>query len=102
VDGGTIEVVASHPRLAMVGMLRANVEIDGDLSKHPWGTHSFPVEPGTHEVAVSYPWLFMRRCARRKVDVDVGSGETVRVVYRARMVRYLPGSIRVEKAASTG
>jgi hypothetical protein len=80
-------------------MMKANIEVDGSLSKHDWGSYSFSVAPGTHEVAVSYPWLFMSRCGRRKVEVEVGSGESVRVAYRAHFLRYVPGKIEAEKVS---
>jgi hypothetical protein len=98
VADGTIEIVATHPAAAVFySMMKANIELDGNLSKHAWGNYSLTVAPGTHEVAVSYPWLFMSRCGRRKVEVEVASGETVRVTYRARFLRYLPGKIKTEK-----
>jgi hypothetical protein len=101
VADGTIEVVASHPAVAFFySTMRANIEVDGNLSKHDWGSHSFRVAPGTHEVAVSYPWLFMRRCGRSKVEVDVGSEETVRVTYLAHVIRYVPGKMTTEKVSS--
>jgi len=97
----TIEVVASHPSAAFVySAMKVNIELDGSLLKRDWGSHSFPVAPGTHEVAVSYPWLFMRRCGRRNVVVDVGSGETVRVSYHAHLIRYVPGKMTTEKVAA--
>jgi hypothetical protein len=100
VANGTIEVVAAHPAAAFFySVMKPSIEVDGNLSKHAWGSHSFAVAPGTHEVAVSYPWLFMSRCGRRKVEVEVGSGETVRVTYRARFVRYVPGKIKTEKVS---
>ena len=102
VDDGTIEVVATHPAAAFFySMMKANIEVDGNFSKHAWGSYSFAVAPGTHVVAVSYPWLFMSRCGRRQVEVAVGSGETVRVTYRARFLRYVPGKIKTEKLTST-
>lgn len=99
---GTIEVVATHPAAAFFySTMKANIEVDGNLSKHAWGSYRFTVSPGTHEVAVSYPWLFRSRCGRRNVEVEVGSGETVRVTYRARFLRYVPGKIKTEKVVST-
>jgi hypothetical protein len=102
VAGGTIEVLATHPAAAFFySTMKANIEVDGDLSKHAWGSYSYAVAPGTHEVAVSYPWLFMSRCGRRKVEVEVGSGEKVRVTYSARFLRYAPGKIKTEKVSPT-
>lgn len=98
---GTIEVVATHPAAAVFyEAMKANIEVDGHLSKHAWGSYSFRVAPGTHEVAVSYPWLFKSRCGRSKVEVEVSSEETVRVTYLAHFIRYVPGKMTIEKVSS--
>lgn len=99
---GTIEVVAGHSPLAYVyAFVKPRIEIDDDEQKVPWGTHAFPVAPGTHRVAVSYPWLFKPQCGRNEVGVEVGSGETIRVTYEAGLVRYLPGKMATERVSST-
>ena len=94
---GTIEITAEYPAIAFFyGLLKPNYEIDGKLEKRPWGTFSFPVAPGVHNVEVSYPWLFIRRAGKASVAVSVAEGQTVRVHYKASVVRYMPGTITVE------
>jgi hypothetical protein len=101
VDPGTIEVFATYPSLAVFySGIGVNIEIDGNLSKHDWGSYSFEVPPGTHEVAVSYPWIFKPKAGRQKVTVELGSGEVVRVTYCARFVRYMRGTMTTEKVSS--
>lgn len=96
-DGGVIEVTAAHSPFAFIyGLFRPTIEIDDRVEKRPWGTSAFEVAAGKHVVAVSYPWLFSRRCGRNAIEVDVRAGETVRVRYTARNVRYVPGTIVVE------
>ena len=99
-DTGTIEVVATYPPKAVFySMIGANIEIDGNLSKHDWGSYSFELPPGTHEVAVSYPWAFKPKCGRQKVTVELGPGEVVRVTYCARFVRYMRGTMTTERVS---
>ena len=98
---GRIEVSATHSPLAYVyARVKPTIEIDDSVTKRPWGSHSFSVAPGTHTVAVSYPWLFKRRCGRNEVEVEVGAGETIRVTYRAGLIRYVPGKMTSETVSS--
>ena len=95
-EQGTIEVTASHSPLAFIySLFKVNIEIDGDLVKRPWATYLFGVPTGRHTVAVSYRWLFVSQCGRNSVDVEVHPGETVRVHYRAGLIRFLPGKMSV-------
>jgi hypothetical protein len=95
----TIEVTIGHSPLAFLYRLfRPNVRLDGELHRRPWGTHAFTVAPGLHTVEVSYPWLFSPECGRNGVAVRVHPGEVKRVVYRAGVLRFVPGRIRVEDA----
>ena len=95
---GHIEVTTSYPAFAyLYAMSRPTIEIDGDEHREPWGTHTFDVEPGRHVVAVSYPWLFMRRCGRRSIAFELDPGETKHVTYRPWSVRFIPGRIRVRR-----
>jgi len=102
VADGTIEVVAAHsPSAYVYALVKPRIEIDDRETKLPWGTHSFPVAPGTHTVAVSYPWLLKSHCGRNEVEVEVGSEETIRVTYEAGLIRYVPGKMATEKMPST-
>ncbi|HTR54972.1 MAG TPA: hypothetical protein VMJ10_30010 [Kofleriaceae bacterium] len=93
-----IEVVAGYSPFAyLYALVKATIAIDGAVVRRGWGTHAIPVAPGRHVVEVSYPWLpFARRAGRNEVSVEVAAGETVRVHYTARLVRYIPGKMRVE------
>jgi hypothetical protein len=91
---GRDEPPAARHRLPVV---RDTIEIDDQAERRPWGTHRFEVAPGEHAIAVSYPWVFKRRCGRSSVTVTVRVGELMRVVYRVGEIRYLPGKIRVEE-----
>jgi hypothetical protein len=91
-----IEIVTSHPAFAFFyKTLQPNVRLDDELHGAPWGTSHFDVAPGTHTVAVSYPWL-LREAGRATVTLTLQPGETKRVRYHARMIRFVPGKISVE------
>jgi len=95
----TIEVTIGHSPLAFLYRLfRPNVRLDGELHRGRWGAQDFTVAPGRHTVEVSYPWLFTPECGRNGVVVDVLPGEVKRVIYRAGIIRFVPGRIRVEDA----
>lgn len=99
-EQGTIEVTAAFSPLAFLyAIVKATIEIDGQVVRRGWGTHAIEVAPGRHEVSVSYPWMPMaRRAGLNTVAVDVHAGEIVCVHYTARLMRFLPGKLRVDPA----
>ena len=93
-----IEIVTSHSPLAFFyKTLQPNVRLDDELHGAPWGTSHFDVAPGTHTVAISYPWL-VQEAGRATVTITLQPGETKRVRYHARMIRFVPGKISVEES----
>ena len=96
-DLSRIEVTAAHPAIGYIyALFTPTITIDGIRHRRPWGTHSFDVSAGDHEVSVSYPWLFSSECGKSTVQVAVQLGETKKVVYRVGLIRYLPGKMTVE------
>jgi hypothetical protein len=98
VEQGTIEVVASYPRLVFTyASSRVNITVDGNLTQRSWGSHPFPVAPGIHEVAVWYQGLLWGQSGEGKaVQVQVGPGETTQVIYRAPYISGGAGTITSE------
>lgn len=93
---GNIEVTVTHNRLAFFyNAFTPTITINGKKERKPWGTHSFSLPPGDYEVAASYPWI-ISECGRNSVRFPLAAGETKRVTYCARFIRFLPGAIRVE------
>ncbi|HTJ40722.1 MAG TPA: hypothetical protein VL463_01460 [Kofleriaceae bacterium] len=92
-----IEVTASHSILNFFMFICApTIRIDDRPYLRTWGTWTFPVEPGTHVVRVTYRWLWDR--AEQRMDLPVEAGET-------KCVRYHVGlffsRIKLESAAPT-
>jgi len=90
-----VEVTIAHNRLAFFyEAFTPTVTINGRKERRPWGTHLFSLPPGDYEVAVSYPWI-VRECGRNSVRFALAGGETKRVRYCARLIRFIPGAISV-------
>lgn len=93
----TVEVIVAYPPADFLyAWSKPNIVIDGHLERRPWGSHTFELEPGDHHVEISYPYLFFRRCGANSVRLTLEQGETRRVHYMARLVRFLRGTISVE------
>ena len=91
---GFIEVTATHSPLAFIYRLfKPTIEINGHKERRPWGVHRFALPPGQYEVSVSYPWLLSPECGKNSVVVLLEAGQSRKILYRAGLVRYLPGKI---------
>jgi hypothetical protein len=78
---------------------RTTVTVDGHRYDLPWGEHSFPLEPGRHQLQVSYRYLRLSAAGNASLDVDVAPHQVVQVSYRAPrsvLVAFLPGKLTVE------
>jgi hypothetical protein len=96
-EPGFVEVTTSYSPLGVFyALVKTTIEIDDTFRRRPWGTHRFEVEPGEHTVAISFPWVFDRRCGRSRVTVTVRAGETTHIAYRIGPIRFLPGKITID------
>jgi hypothetical protein len=96
-----IQVDTSYPALAfLLGVFKTRVAINGQRYELPWGTHTFPVGEGRHDVRVSFKYLLPSDAGGNEVEVDVQPGQTVRVRYRAPWLVFLKGKIQVEAGKS--
>jgi hypothetical protein len=78
---------------------RTTVILDGHLHELPWGQHFFPLEPGRHQLQVSYRYLHLSRAGKASILVDVAENQVIRVSYRAPrsvLVAFLPGKLTTE------
>lgn len=93
-----LEFVVSHPPLAYVyDAFTPTISINGHKESRPWGIHIFNLAPGEYTISASYPWLFSKECGKGILQVRLGAGDVVRVTYVARMIRYVPGKMTVER-----
>ena len=92
---GTVEVTVTHNPLAFVYKLfTPTIDVSGIKERKPCGSHTFQLSPGDYKIAVSYLWV-IRKCGRSSVQFTLAVGETIKVCYCARLLRFLPGSIKV-------
>jgi hypothetical protein len=97
-----IEVTITHNPLAVFyRAFTPTVAINGIKERKPWGAHMFSFPPGDYEVEVSYPWI-ISECGKNSVRFSLAPGETKKVRYCARFIRFWPGSISVETAVDPG
>ena len=68
--------------------------IDGELMQRPWGTHSFQLAPGMHNVKVYFHYLFMSTCGLAQANVVVQPNCVHRIKYEMGILVFLPGTIR--------
>ena len=83
---------------------RTTVLLDDRSYRLPWGEQFFPLEPGSHQLQVSYPYLRLPRAGKAFAHFDVTSNHTVRATYRAPrsvVVAFLPGKLTIELAAAS-
>jgi hypothetical protein len=93
-----VEVTIAHNPLAFFyDAFTPTLTINGKKERRPWGTHVFGLPPGEYEVAVSYPWI-LKECGRNSVRFSLATGETKKVLYCARLIRFIPGAISVTSA----
>lgn len=99
-ESGYIEVKLEHNPLAFFyELFTPTLTLNGCQEKKPWGTHSYTLHPGEHEVAASYPWL-VSECGKNSIRFSLAAGEKKRITYCARLIRFLPGAIKVETIGS--
>ena len=71
------------------------IEIDGRVHKKYWGTHFFELSPGTHTITVYFRYLFMARCGKNSISVNVPAGAVTRVRYNMPPWMFAKGSLTV-------
>jgi hypothetical protein len=93
----SIEVTVKHSPLAFIYYLlsKPTIEINGKKERTTWGMHSFVLPPGHYEISVSYFCLFAPECGKSTAEVTLEAGQTRKVTYRAGLIQYLPGRMRV-------
>jgi hypothetical protein len=75
------------------------VNIDDRTYELPWGTHYFPLEAGSHQLEVSYPYLRLSRAGKASVAVDVSPNQVVEASYhspKSVLVAFRPGRLMVD------
>ncbi len=75
------------------------VTLDDRTYELPWGAHYFALEPGSHRLEVSYPYLRLSRAGKASIPVEVFPNQVVQAAYRSPnsvLVAFRPGKLNVE------
>jgi len=75
------------------------VTLDDRTYELPWGAHYFPLEPGSHQLEVSYPYLRLSRAGKTSMAVDVSPNQVVQASYRSPnsvLMAFRPGKLTIE------
>ena len=92
---GIVVATMIFPLAFLLLLFKTNVTVDGATSLLEWGDHFFSVPPGTHEVRVSFRYLFSKRMAEATRTVEVLPGRTAMVLYRSPFLVFMGGSMKV-------
>jgi hypothetical protein len=82
-----------------VNFTRTTVVVDGHQWELPWGEYFLPLEPGRHELQVSYRYLGLSQAGKASISVDVAENRITQVSYRAPrsvLVAFRPGKLITE------
>ena len=82
-----------------VNFTRTTVVVDGHQWELPWGGYFLPLEPGRHELQVSYRYLRLPQAGKASISVDVAENRITHVSYRAPrsvLVAFRPGKLITE------
>jgi hypothetical protein len=94
---GRIELTTSFFPLAWIlYLVTPNVVIDRQAPQRcPWGRCSFDLPPGSHELHVSFPYMFSDHCGPATIMVPVYEGHATAVRYEAPFFMFSEGSMQV-------
>jgi hypothetical protein len=70
------------------------IVIDGVACQRPWGTHSFQLAPGMHNVRIFFRYLLMDTCGANAINVVVQPNCIHRIKYEMGIFVFSQGSIR--------
>jgi hypothetical protein len=70
------------------------IVIDGVACRRPWGTHSFQLPPGVHNVRVFFRYLFLETCGDNSINVMVEPNRVNRIVFEMPAWMFSKGAMR--------
>ena len=70
------------------------IVIDGEVTQRPWGTHSFQLALGMHNVRIYFRYLFMGTCGAAQANVVVQPNCVHRLKYEMGIFMFAAGTIR--------
>lgn len=80
------------------------VTIDDGTYEVPWGEHYYPLEPGSHQLEVSFPYLWLSGAGKASIAVDISRNQIVQASYHSPisvLEAFWPGRLTVEPPAES-
>ncbi|NUP12737.1 MAG: hypothetical protein HOW73_42395 [Polyangiaceae bacterium] len=74
-------------------LVTPTVVIDGYPQKRPWGRHFIELAPGTHQLHVSFPYLFSSQCGPALAMVPIYPGTVTRMKYSSPFFMFSNGTL---------
>ena len=94
----TVRVTTKHSTLAfLLYMTKITSSVDGEARRVPWGEEVLSLEPGRHEIGVSFRYLG-KDAGKAAVTVDLADDGASTIKYRAPFWMTSAGKITVESS----
>ncbi|GJM36787.1 MAG: hypothetical protein DHS20C19_01540 [Acidimicrobiales bacterium] len=91
----SLTITTKHNPLSFfLYMTKINLTIDGVAEKVSWGSQTRTLEPGSHQVDVSFQY-FGRAAGKSSTVVDLADGSETTLSYKAPMVVTSSGKVTV-------
>ena len=88
----TIEVRTSHLGFSFLQALcRPVIEIDGKPHPAGWGSHSFSVTPGQHNIKAYHRWMLIREAYASSISVTAAEGQILKLHWHTGWISLCPG-----------
>jgi len=75
-------------------MCTPTIVVDDVAHRKPWGSHSFPLPGGMHNVKIYFRYLFMETCGMNEINVVVQPNCVHRIKYNMPPWMFAAGSIK--------
>jgi hypothetical protein len=90
-----IEISTSfYPLSFFLYLCTPTIIIDGEMTRRPWGIHTFPLAGGMHQVRIYCPYMLMQTCGDASINVVVQPNCIHRIVFDMPMFMFSSGTIR--------
>ncbi len=94
----TVRVVTKHSPLALfLYMTKITLTAGGESRRVRWGEEALSLEPGQHEIGVSFRYLGTD-AGKAAVIIDVADNTTSTITYKAPFFMFSAGRIKVENS----
>ncbi|GJM38200.1 MAG: hypothetical protein DHS20C19_15670 [Acidimicrobiales bacterium] len=91
----SLTINTKHSPLAIfLYVTKINLTIDGVAERVPWGSQTRPLEPGSHQVDISFQY-FGRAVGTSSTTLELADGSETTLSYKAPMLMTSAGKVTV-------